>query len=357
MPTRRSWGAAGATDMAGWFKLFDEVRHDGKLKRIASRIGVAPATARGLWLDLLCFTHELDQDWRLQLTAKAPLSVADIADELGADRDAAERFICECAALGMLTQTRGGAYLVTNGEKRQAKPSDSPAATRERKQRQRQREQGEASRPVTRDTSRHTDEEVEEEVEERNPFVQQAAPDHYDFKSFWTAYPRREHRTAAEVAWATLTASERADAIKVADQMLKAVARKIVAREYVPLPGKWLNERRWEDWADGPPPGWQPKVRPIRGSNFERIARELEAEDAFDGARAMLAAEKAPMGGPFGLLRAPVDGDAIDGECAEITHDLAADEPAVVDVAPSDGAAWGDHESGPRLLDALEVAP
>ena len=102
-------GRGGGADMAGWFKLFDEVRHDSKLKRIASSIGVAPATARGLWLDLLCFAHELDQDWHLQLTAKAHLPLTEIADELGADQDAAEHFIHECVALGMLTQTRGGA--------------------------------------------------------------------------------------------------------------------------------------------------------------------------------------------------------------------------------------------------------
>lgn len=68
-------------------------------------------------------------------------------------------------------------------------------------------------------------------------------PDGFD--RFWDAYRcKRESKPRARLAWKKLTHSEREAAIAGVPLDSRLWTR---AREYVPLPATWLNERRWED--------------------------------------------------------------------------------------------------------------
>ena len=284
--------------MSGWFKLYDEVRGEAKLKMIAHRLCISSSTARGMWLDVLCYAHELDQEWLLQLTPGFPLSTEEIAAEIGEDPDVARRFIHECVGLDMLELTDVGAgsvYFVTSGPRRQSKPSDSPEATRERKRLERERKRAvttdttrDESHPVTRDTSRHTEEEVEEEVEveenkEPKPFApsQALAPVENltaDFDDWWSGYPNKRERSKALPLydWHRRHGAAHTDLLAARDNYAAdcalndrpvKYAATFLARKDPP----WLDFLEFEPHADGPGNGRSAGLTP---AEIFRMTRE-----------------------------------------------------------------------------------
>ena len=76
------------------------------------------------------------------------------------------------------------------------------------------------------------------------------------FDEFWAVYPMRDAKRACLLKWGHLTKKERAAAIDVATQMKTAVDAGVKQKEYVPRSLTFLNQKRWEDWADGPPDTW-----------------------------------------------------------------------------------------------------
>ena len=82
------------------------------------------------------------------------------------------------------------------------------------------------------------------------------------FKQFWTAYPKKQGKGAAEKAWMKLKPSE-----ALTNQMLEALelAKKCTqwnrdGGQYIPNPATWLNQKRWEDEYrdDIPANDWMP---------------------------------------------------------------------------------------------------
>ncbi|MGE4465846.1 hypothetical protein, partial [Sphaerochaeta sp.] len=76
---------------------------------------------------------------------------------------------------------------------------------------------------------------------------------HYvTFMQFWSAYPRKVGKGAAEKSWKNL---------KVDDTLLKTILDAVEAQkksnqwvrdngQYIPYPATWLNQKRWEDEVD-----------------------------------------------------------------------------------------------------------
>jgi hypothetical protein len=96
--------------------------------------------------------------------------------------------------------------------------------------------------------------EVEVEVEVEGGVVSVVYTGAYsaDFEAFWTIYPRKVAKGAAWRAWSavkerpcldTLTASVRSQAVSV--QWTKDNG------QFIPHPATWINQRRWEDDANG----------------------------------------------------------------------------------------------------------
>lgn len=82
------------------------------------------------------------------------------------------------------------------------------------------------------------------------------------FERFWTAYPKKKGKGDAEKKWQRIRPSE-----DLLQKMLDAVAaQKMSAQwqkengDYIPYPGTWLNQKRWEDEVEpgggesAPPP-------------------------------------------------------------------------------------------------------
>jgi hypothetical protein len=71
------------------------------------------------------------------------------------------------------------------------------------------------------------------------------------FERFWTAFPRKAGKGAAEKAWAKCGLSE-----VDLDRVLSAIQAQSKseqwrkdAGQFIPHPATWLNQRRWEDEA------------------------------------------------------------------------------------------------------------
>ena len=77
------------------------------------------------------------------------------------------------------------------------------------------------------------------------------------FDAFWTHYPRREDKKRARAAWGRMNDEERRLCTGVAEIMDRLVATGARERRFVPLPSTFLHGRRWEDWREGVPAGWQ----------------------------------------------------------------------------------------------------
>jgi len=63
------------------------------------------------------------------------------------------------------------------------------------------------------------------------------------FAEFWSKYPRKEAKKAAEKAWNKLSDEDRRKAIEV----LPSHCRRWDDPQYIPLPGSWLNGARFDD--------------------------------------------------------------------------------------------------------------
>lgn len=81
------------------------------------------------------------------------------------------------------------------------------------------------------------------------------------FETFWTAYPKKRSKGAAEKAWAKIKPNE-----QLTGEILSALERAKTSADwqkdggqYIPYPATWLNAKGWEDdYTPAPtvPKGW-----------------------------------------------------------------------------------------------------
>lgn len=71
-----------------------------------------------------------------------------------------------------------------------------------------------------------------------------------NFTDFYSLYPRKQGRKAAEKSWNRLTKQEQADAIEALPNHLAYWKLKQTEKDYIPYPVTWLNQGRWEDELD-----------------------------------------------------------------------------------------------------------
>lgn len=94
------------------------------------------------------------------------------------------------------------------------------------------------------------------------------------FERFYTLYPRKQKRPAAERAWKKLSLSNEQQEL-----LIRALAEHCKQADwikeggqYIPLPASWLNDRRWED-----------ELTPAaaKGSSFTNLP--IHTEDMYQG--------------------------------------------------------------------------
>jgi hypothetical protein len=80
-----------------------------------------------------------------------------------------------------------------------------------------------------------------------DPSARTSSSDGPTFDEFYVHYPRHEKRVAAEKAWKRLRTADRRAALEALPQHLDHWQRSRTETKYIPLPGSWLNGKRWED--------------------------------------------------------------------------------------------------------------
>ena len=67
------------------------------------------------------------------------------------------------------------------------------------------------------------------------------------FEEFWSKYPRKVAKRAAQKAWAKLSPQEQKSAVEALVTHNKYYQAKGTGQEFIPHPATWLNQGRWED--------------------------------------------------------------------------------------------------------------
>ena len=96
-----------------------------------------------------------------------------------------------------------------------------------------------------------------------------------EFTRFWAAYPKKDGKQVAAKAFKSLKPSS-----ELLDRMLAAVEQQSRSEQwtkeggkYIPMPGTWINQRRWEDQGTT-----LPEQRP-ESSDLDRTRRLLEEQE------------------------------------------------------------------------------
>lgn len=78
--------------------------------------------------------------------------------------------------------------------------------------------------------------------EENSPRKQKSSLD--GFESWWNLYPKRKNKPQASAEWRKLSPEDRFEARKGAERVAKV---KVINHTFLPMPGNYLRDRRWED--------------------------------------------------------------------------------------------------------------
>jgi hypothetical protein len=88
-----------------------------------------------------------------------------------------------------------------------------------------------------------------------------------DFEDFWSRYPNKQGKDVARKKWRKLSSNDRSSALLVAVAMAAVVSSGRRESQFCPGGAVFINQRRWEDWAEGPPAGYEQN-----GNGKRRIA-------------------------------------------------------------------------------------
>lgn len=106
-----------------WFRVYTEVRHDPKLKRLARDLDWSVATAVGVWVTVLAIAGESPTRGVLLLAPGVPADERDLED--AADVADAAGWISAMVKLDLLGRREDGALFVTHWSSRQFVSDDS----------------------------------------------------------------------------------------------------------------------------------------------------------------------------------------------------------------------------------------
>lgn len=72
--------------------------------------------------------------------------------------------------------------------------------------------------------------------------------DHFD--NFWSAYPRKVSRAAAEKVFIKLKVDETLFQLMISSLENQKLSKQWQDKQFIPHPATWLNQKRWEDETD-----------------------------------------------------------------------------------------------------------
>ena len=205
-----------------WFRMYAEFANDPKVQSLSE-------TDQRRFLMVLCLRCS---------NGDVTLHDADIAFSLRIDVDS----WCQTKQIFLDRKLIDKRNRPTAWDRRQF-ASDS-SAERVSRHRAKSKSNGGANGDVT--LQKRQANALEAEAEESIPPTPKGAGD--VFARFWSAYPRKIGKGAAEKAWSKAKINGHADAVIAAvEQQRSSEQWQKDGGQYIPNPATWLNQRRWED--------------------------------------------------------------------------------------------------------------
>jgi hypothetical protein len=200
---------------------------------------------------LLCLARESEEPGFI------PLTSAEIAWRIRRPLEEVEATLslCQQGDRPIITAIEGGYQVLKFLDRQYEKPSDQPAATRERKQKQRDKEKSHAdvtpchAIDIDTDTAIDTDTDLKDLSSPAGSVRTKKLTKNEMFNLFWLAYPKKKSKGQAEKAWAKIKLSEQLFNV-IIDALRRATTSVEWTKEvgqYIPYPATWLNAKGWED--------------------------------------------------------------------------------------------------------------
>lgn len=217
-----------------WFRLWHDMPNDPKWRTIARASKQPIAVVMSVYLHVLVIASNATERGRTH-----GMNCEDVASALDVDKEDVEAII-EAMQGRVLDGDK-----VTGWSKRQPVREDGSAA-RARDWRESRKEKENAVSGMKSDSERNRTQpnapDKDKDTEKTNPMS--ASP--VGFADFWSAYPRKVGKGAAEKSWKKL----RPDLQTVLQAIKRAAVSPQWAKDggqYIPNPATWLNQKRWED--------------------------------------------------------------------------------------------------------------
>lgn len=137
-----------------WFRLYTEILHDPKLRRVGP-------DARWVWVGFLCLASDSPERGSLLICEGIPLTVADLAKAIGVEPSLVESAIKTFTGLHMMGRESDGTYTIKNWDGRQFKSDNSTPRVQRYRERQRQRDATVTVTPPEADTDTESDTDTE----------------------------------------------------------------------------------------------------------------------------------------------------------------------------------------------------
>jgi hypothetical protein len=287
--------------MSRWFRHYAGMMRDDKLVSAAVRCKQPVERVVWIWGAILESAAEVNDN------GKFALDTAEAAYFLRADQAELDSIVGALEGMGRICDGR----VVKWGDRQFAsdRSADRTRAYRERQEKQQDSVDQNVTETVSDDVvtsqSRHgdapeTDTEIETERKKDTRAVAIATRPAIDdeFQKFWAAYPKRDGanpKSPARKAYlSALKSGTEAPAILAGAGEYGRRERERIGTPYIAQAVTWLRQRRWEDYAVGPPDAAQSAWRPGLPTSAE-----LEARYGDEGARSAL--ESNPSVGESGL--------------------------------------------------------
>ncbi len=244
--------------MSAWIKLHGNAFAHPKTRRMAKRLGIAPAAVVGHLASLWT--------WALEYAPQGDLAGFEIEElEIAAGWDGDDgAFIAAATVAGYLDATDAG--LLHDQALTIHDWNDYAGNLLAR--RERNRDYMRRARGHHVDTTSRPRGELEKSREELRPIPSPAgavedvlAVDNSEqgdrFTEFWTLYPRKVGKAEAEKRWAKMSVTSRVIAIAAAGHLATYARAQGAELRFIPHPATFIGPKRtYEDWANGMPAGY-----------------------------------------------------------------------------------------------------
>jgi len=244
---------------AYYFSHDANARHDPKCSALIAAYGMEGYGRYWVIIEML----REEADHRLEISASYVRNA--LAVQMQCDVDAAHKFVQDCIGEFQLFETDGDYFwsnsLLRRMDLRKARSEQARQAAMARWEGKKKSGKNADAMRLQCDRNAIKGKERKVKIKERKEKQILSGAQENRFETFWTAYPKKRSKGAAEKAWAKIKPNE-----QLTGEILSALERAKTSADwqkdggqYIPYPATWLNAKGWEDdYTPAPtvPKGW-----------------------------------------------------------------------------------------------------